>query len=188
MEKNIEIKAILRNREEVEARAQAMADGPCRILRQRDTFFQTPRGRLKIRVEGRDREQLIYYERPDDAGAKTSFYEIVETETPSDLEKIMSMALGIRGRVVKERTLYLTGPTRIHLDRVQGLGDFMELEVVMDDSMTRFEGVEIAEDLMHRLGIPESDRIEGAYMDLLEAADLVRRDGASLSSLEKGGS
>ena len=63
----------------------------------------------------------------------------------------------------------MIGQTRVHCDEVEGLGDFMELEVVLDDNQTTQEGQAIAEDLMTKLGIDKSKLISGAYMDLLEA-------------------
>ena len=74
----------------------------------------------------------------------------------------------MRGVVRKTRYLYLAGQTRIHLDDVEGLGQFMELEVVLRPDQTDAEGQAIAEDLMARLGIRKEDLLEGAYMDLLE--------------------
>ena len=63
----------------------------------------------------------------------------------------------------------MIGQTRVHCDEVEGLGDFMELEVVLNDNQTTQEGQDIAEDLMAKLGIDKSKLISGAYMDLLEA-------------------
>ena len=79
------------------------------------------------------------------------------------------MALGVRGVIRKTRYLYMVGQTRIHLDDVEGLGHFMELEVVMQEGQSDVEGQAIAEDLMHRLGFREDALIEGAYMDLIES-------------------
>ena len=81
----------------------------------------------------------------------------------------MSLALGMRGVVKKTRYLYMVGQTRIHIDEVEGLGYFMELEVVMREGQSDAEGQDIAEDLMRRLGVREDALIEGAYMDLLES-------------------
>ena len=78
------------------------------------------------------------------------------------------MALGVRGVVRKKRYLYLAGQTRIHLDDVEGLGQFMELEVVLRDGQSDADGQSIAEDLMAKLGVRTEDLLEGAYMDLLE--------------------
>lgn len=78
------------------------------------------------------------------------------------------MALGVRGVVRKTRYLYMVGQTRIHLDDVEGLGHFMELEVVMREGQSDAEGQAIAEDLMRRLGVRKDAWLEGAYMDLIE--------------------
>ena len=79
------------------------------------------------------------------------------------------MAYGIRGVVKKVRYLYMVDQTRIHQDEVEGLGHFMELEVVMREDQSDAEGQTIAEDLMRRLEIREDALIEEAYMDLLES-------------------
>ena len=166
---NIEIKARLRDRSRALVRAAAMADGPARILHQEDTFFHGRKGRLKLRIESGGPAQLIYYERSDGSGPKPSNYYITRIDDPDPLAFSLEHALGIRGRIIKERTLFLVGRTRIHLDRVTGLGDFMELEVVLEEGQSREDGAKEAESLMRELGIPEEDRVEGAYMDLLES-------------------
>ena len=74
--------------------------------------------------------------------------------------------------VKKIRYLYMVGQTRIHLDEVEGLGYFIELEVVMREGQSDTEGQAIAEDLMRRLGVREDSLIEGAYVDLLESGIL----------------
>ena len=72
-------------------------------------------------------------------------------------------------QVKKTRWLYLVGQTRVHCDQVEGLGDFVELEVVLEDNQTEEEGVQIAHDIMAKLGIDTSHLIPGAYVDLIEA-------------------
>ena len=72
-------------------------------------------------------------------------------------------------RVIKQRTLFIVGRTRIHLDKVQGLGDFLELEVVLSDEDTLEGGTREAEQIMRQLGIEASQLIETAYVDLLAA-------------------
>jgi adenylate cyclase class IV len=71
--------------------------------------------------------------------------------------------------VRKTRYLYLVGQTRVHLDDVDGLGQFMELEVVMRPGQPDSEGQAIASDLMAKLGVEQADLLEGAYMDLIES-------------------
>ena len=76
------------------------------------------------------------------------------------------MAYGTMGRVRKHRILFLVGRTRIHLDRVEGLGQFLELEVVLEDDEPSEVGMSEAQSLMEKLGIQPSQLIEGAYVDL----------------------
>ena len=111
--------------------------------------------------------ELIFYQRADQQGPKQSFYLIARTEQADALRHVLSHAYGQAGRVVKHRTLYLAGRTRIHLDRVAGLGDFLELEVVLDDSESAENGVRTAHEVMEQLGVTPAQLIEGAYVDFL---------------------
>lgn len=168
MPANIEIKARVRDFPDLQARAAAVSDAPLQVIPQEDTFFHVPRGRLKLRLLAPDHAQLVYYERPDQDGPKRSNYHIFETNDPENLKTALTLALGVRGVVRKRRYLYLAGQTRIHLDDVEGLGHFMELEIVLRDGQSDAEGQAVARDLMTRLGVREEDLLEGAYMDLLE--------------------
>ncbi|WP_231749848.1 class IV adenylate cyclase [Tautonia plasticadhaerens] len=89
------------------------------------------------------------------------------TSDPLALRAILSSVLGVLGVVRKRRWIYLVRQTRIHLDRVEVLGDYLELEVVLRPEQDEGEGVVIAQDLMGRLGIGEDDLVEVAYVDLL---------------------
>lgn len=169
MPSNIEIKARVRDFDDIRRRADALCDTPVELISQEDTFFNVPKGRLKLRVLSANQGQLIYYTRPDQEGPKRSDYHIARTSEPEDLKRVLELAYGIRGVVRKKRYLYLVGQTRIHLDDVEGLGQFMELEVVMPDGQSQAEAEAIARDLMGRLGVETSDLIDGAYMDLLES-------------------
>ena len=168
MPANIEIKARVRDFADLRLRAEVLSDTPVEVIPQEDTFFNAPHGRLKLRQLTPERGQLVYYERTDSAGPKRSDYFVVETNDPATLKSALTAALGVRGVICKTRYLYLVGQTRIHLDEVAELGQFMELEVVMQPGQTDPEGQAIADDLMVKLGIIPSDLLEGAYMDLLE--------------------
>ena len=168
MPSNIEIKAHARNFEEIRRRAEDLSDTPVKVIPQEDTFFNTPQGRLKLRLLGEEKGQLIYYTRPDQEGPKRSDYHISYTSDPANLKRVLELAYGIRGVVRKTRYLYLVGQTRVHLDDVEGLGQFMELEVVMEEGQSDAEGQAIAEGLMADLGVEKTDLLEGAYMDILE--------------------
>ncbi len=168
MPSNIEIKARARDFVGLRSRAEALADTPVEVITQEDTFFSVQRGRLKLRERHPAPAQLIYYERANQGGPKRSDYQIFETLDAESLKLTLSKALGVRGVVRKTRYLYLIGQTRLHLDDVQNLGQFMELEVVLRPNQPDADGQAIAEDLMSKLGIQPSDLLEGAYMDLLE--------------------
>jgi predicted adenylyl cyclase CyaB len=167
MARNVEIKARIESVEALTPRAAALADqGPTEIV-QDDTFFACPNGRLKLRAFSATSGQLIFYQRPDQAGPKESFFLISPTSSPDTLREALTLAYGQAGRVRKHRTLFLSGRTRIHLDRVENLGDFLELEVVMADGESAETGVAVAHDLLAKLGIAPSQLIERAYVDLL---------------------
>jgi predicted adenylyl cyclase CyaB len=167
MARNIEIKAHVVDLSAVTARAAAIADeGPVEI-RQDDTFFACERGRLKLRAFSSEKGELIFYRRSDQAGPKQSFYVRTPTASPDSLREALTLAYGEVGRVRKRRTLFMAGRTRIHLDEVEGLGDFLELEVVMREDEPLDAGVREAEDLMARLQVQPSQLIDRAYVDLL---------------------
>jgi len=166
---NIEIKARVDDFNALKARAESLSGKPLKIIQQEDTFFNIKTGRLKLRVLAPDLGELIFYERLDREGPKRSEYHLARTHDPENLKTALSLALGVRGVVVKTRYLYMAGQTRIHLDDVQGLGHFIELEVVLRDDQNDAEGQSIAEDLMEVLGIREDTLLKGAYMDMLES-------------------
>jgi predicted adenylyl cyclase CyaB len=167
MGRNVEIKARIESVEALLPRARAVADsGPTGIL-QDDTFFHCPNGRLKLRAFSEASGELIFYQRSAGTAPRECFYVISKTVSPNSLREALSLAYGQSGRVRKHRTLFLVGKTRIHLDRVEELGDFLELEVVLSESETTESGVKVAHELLASLGISPQQLIEGAYIDLL---------------------
>jgi len=168
--RNVEIKARIGSIEALLPRARALADGDVQRLVQDDTFFRVPHGRLKLREVGDGRAELIHYQRPDTPEAKLSNYVRSPVSVPTSMRDALERALGAIGRVRKQRLLLMAGATRIHLDQVQGLGEFIELEVVLRDDQSEADGVSIAERLMRELGLAAAPRIAGAYLDLIAAA------------------
>jgi adenylate cyclase class IV len=151
--------------------AQALSDGDHpQLIHQDDTFFDAPHGRLKLRVFGDGSGELIHYHRANGDGPKLSDYVLVPVAEPESLRLALTRACGLLGRVRKERILLLAGPTRIHLDKVEGLGDFLELEVTLHGDQTEADGTVIARDLMARLAIRPAQLVSGAYLDLLRGA------------------
>ena len=174
MGRNVEIKARIESVEALLPRVQAIADaGPTEIY-QDDTFFCCPNGRLKLRAFSDASGELIFYQRPNSAGPKESFYVISPTASPNTLREVLSRAYGQCGRVRKRRTLFLAGRTRIHLDEVEGLGQFLELEVVLAEGESTEAGTTVAHGLLAKLGVSPQQLIAGAYVDLLDRSGSAR--------------
>jgi predicted adenylyl cyclase CyaB len=165
---NIEIKAKAGDPAHLRCILEELCTAPAEAIPQEDIFFQTGNGRLKLRILRADYGELIYYERDNVTGPKRSSYLITPCADPASLTVLLSAALGTRGVVRKHRQLYRIGNTRVHLDHIDGLGCFVELEVVLNESQTSEEGQSIAEEIMKRLGICEADLVGEAYIDLME--------------------
>ncbi|HEX4647893.1 MAG TPA: class IV adenylate cyclase [Steroidobacteraceae bacterium] len=167
MLRNIEIKARLGSVEELLPTVGRIAQqGPWEIT-QDDTYFACATGRLKLRALSAHEGELIYYQRADQLPPKESRYLRSGTSAPETLRETLRLAYGEVGRVRKRRTLFLCGRTRIHLDRVEGLGHFLELEVVLADGEPAAEGVRVAHELMRQLGVSSAQLIAGGYLELL---------------------
>jgi predicted adenylyl cyclase CyaB len=168
MARNIEIKARTSNTSEQRATANSLSDSAAHSITQRDTFFAVDHGRLKLRVLADQPAQLIFYSRSDSSGPKLSEYCVSSCDDPAGLMTVLTQAYGVIARVNKHRTLYLVGRTRIHFDRVENLGDFIELEVVLAEGETLTAGEAEAQSLMQKLGITPEDLVDVAYADLIK--------------------
>lgn len=176
MARNTEIKARIDSVAAFLPRVAALATGGPTELEQDDTFFPCENGRLKLRAFSDESGELIFYRRPEQQGPKESFYVISPTSMPGTLRQVLLQAYGQVGRVEKHRTVFFVGRTRVHLDRVKGLGEFLELEVVLKDGESAEAGVAEASALMERLGVQSSQLIDAAYVDLLNAQSLRSSD------------
>lgn len=165
---NIEIKARVNNFDVLLTVVAGLAESPVQVLEQEDTFFNTSAGRLKLRISPDNYAELIYYNRTDQSGPKQSEYCLIKIDEPETFKKALGAAIGIRGVVRKTRHLYHVGQTRIHLDEVEALGHFIELEVVLRANQSPSEGEKIANQFMEKLQITEAQLIRGAYIDLME--------------------
>ena len=170
MARNVEIKARVSDVETLRRKVERMADRGPDIIPQLDTFFHCDNGRLKLRRFSDNAGELIFYQRPDGTEPSESRYSRSTTTDPDGLTEVLSKSLGARGVVNKTRTLYWSGQTRIHIDEVEGLGTFMELEVVLEAHQPTAEGARIAKEIVEALGIEEDALVDVAYIDLLEEA------------------
>ncbi|KAK6732663.1 hypothetical protein RB195_016808 [Necator americanus] len=172
MARNVEIKAKVRDRQEIIQLAKELTNEDPTLLKQHDIFYNSPQGRLKMRTveeNGVVRTELIWYERPDVAGPKLCNYSKfdVPADVLSSLKETLRCSMGMKGEVKKVRSLFIFERTRIHIDNVEGLGDFMELEVCLRDSESVSDGELVANEITQKLGVLDEDLLEGAYMDLL---------------------
>jgi predicted adenylyl cyclase CyaB len=170
MARNVEIKARIAGVAALAPLAARLADSEPALIDQDDTFFSCPNGRLKLRDQFAAGAELIFYQRADQSGPKESFYLRVPVPDPTALRELLQLAHGQTGRVRKRRLLFLVGRTRIHLDAIEGLGEFLELEVVLRDGEATEAGIVEAKDIMARLGVTPQQLIQGAYVDLLSEA------------------
>ncbi|KAI6217431.1 CYTH domain-containing protein [Aphelenchoides besseyi] len=171
MPRNVEIKAKIEDLDSMLASGRRLCSGAePQVIRQHDTFFVSKTGRLKLREFPGDEEkraELIYYDRPDESGPKLSDYIKTETADPQGLKSLLSVTNGMKGEVKKVRYLFLYGQTRIHIDNVEGLGSYMELEVCLKDDETLDYGVQLANEIREKLNVPEENLVTGAYFDAL---------------------
>jgi adenylate cyclase class IV len=180
---NLEFKARLRNPATI-YRVLAEHDIPlAATLRQTDTYFQVENGRLKLReIEG-EKSQLIFYVRPDAAEVKRSDYSIAPVKSAAALREVLGAACGIRAVVKKIRELYLLprqssrlagaqtdARNRLHLDTVDGLGKFLEIEVILQKGESPEQAGQEARAWLQDFDIAPEDLMKGSYADLLEPA------------------
>ena len=139
---------------------------------QRDTYFAVPRGRLKLRESSLSGAQLIPYLRPDGGGARRSDYRVIPVPDAAGMRRLLSELLGVHRVVRKRREVLLWRNVRIHLDRVEALGSFLELEAVFDGSAESERAQhEACAHVLRELGLSHEPGIPGSYESLLGAAD-----------------
>ena len=130
MMRNLEAKFRIGDAVVARARAEAIGFSLRATLVQRDTFFAVAHGKLKLREEV-DSAALIHYRRVHQDLLEVSDYEIVPVADPGPLHTMLAGALGVLAEIRKVRTLLMRRNVRLHLDRVEGLGCFGEIEAVM---------------------------------------------------------
>lgn len=108
---------------------------------------------------------LVQYARPDVSGPKLSQFDVLNVTEPEQLDRMLTASLGVLGQVKKERHLYLCEQTRVHLDKVEDLGAFIEFEVCLRPEQSVEDGTQIANKFMELFEIKEENLITGAYMD-----------------------
>jgi homotetrameric cytidine deaminase len=169
--RNVELKAVDEDPQRTLAACRELGAEDRGVLVQRDTYFRTAAGRLKLREEEPGGATLVQYDRPDDARARLSSYRLVPVEDAAALRQALDAALGTLVVVDKERHLLVWQGVRIHLDSVRGLGTFVELEgVAAPDSDLEPERANVAR-LQDALGISPDSILGDSYSDRLLGSD-----------------
>ena len=161
---NLEIKARCAHPEQVRGILRERQARFAGLDRQVDTYFRVLEGRLKLR-EGKIENALIYYQRPNEAGPKTS--NVLLYPASPGLKEILVTALGVLVAVEKRREISYLDNVKIHLDRVQKAGNFVEIEAAGDEQADRGALLAQCRELMEAFGIREQDLIAESYSDLL---------------------
>jgi adenylate cyclase class 2 len=175
--RNIELKAIDPDPSASLEVCRALGAEDRGVIAQRDTYFEVARGGLKLRDEQPGRPHLIQFERASEPQQRESRYRIIGVSDGAALCAALAAAIGIRGVVVKRRRLLLWQSVRIHLDEVEQLGRFIELEAVAPaDSDLAHEHQLIAE-LRDALGITDERLVAVGY-----ATQLLRASGDTTAS------
>ncbi|MGO9605893.1 MAG: class IV adenylate cyclase [Candidatus Binataceae bacterium] len=166
---NLEAKFRLYNLDEARARALTIGYTDRAQLHQRDTFFRVPNGKLKLREEPSG-AWLIHYGREERDSLQLSRYEIVSIADAAATRAMIAAALGVIAEVRKERTLLMCANVRLHLDRVEGLGLFGEIEAVIADGEDPERSRLAVDELLGVLGIARGDLIDVSYFELAAQA------------------
>jgi adenylate cyclase class IV len=175
--RNLEIKIQLTPERLAELAATVAAAGiPITVLTQVDTYFTVDQGRLKLREispeAGEPTAELIAYRRPDQVGPRWSTYQRLPLplDTATELKQMLADTAGQSVGVAKRRAVAIHGRSRIHLDEVDGLGAFLEIETVAgegDDAT----GIDLElRATLEWLGVDPGREVssEGSYADLMQ--------------------
>ena len=164
---NVEIKARSENPEEIH---ELLAQQQAEFLgtdRQIDTYFKTTKGRLKLR-EGNIENALIHYHRDDQAGPKRSDITMYKTASSAELKEVLRPALEVLAVVTKRRSIYFIENVKFHVDEVEELGNFVEIEAIdMDGSIGEDKLYEQCKYYLDLFKIDEADLIEVSYSDMV---------------------
>lgn len=169
MHLNVEIKARCSDPNRIRAILREQGAEEIGLDHQVDTYFQVNHGRLKLR-EGNIENSLIQYYRPDQAGPKKSEVSLYQSEPGSTLKEVLTHALGVKAVVDKQREIYFIDNVKLHIDTVEDLGYFLEIEAIDYDGTL---GIDYLQDqceyYMELFGITQDDLLEQSYSDMINA-------------------
>jgi predicted adenylyl cyclase CyaB len=169
---NLELKAHYEDDQQAVKRAQALNINREWTRTQVDTYYIVSDGKLKLRQVDGQQAELISYKRPEKANAKVSDYRLYHSKSGDVLHQVLSHVHEVDTQVVKQRTLYLWENVRIHIDRVESLGNFIEFEAVMSEQ----DDIKISQQridfLIEHFDIQPEHFIDTGYYELLKKDQL----------------
>jgi predicted adenylyl cyclase CyaB len=165
--RNIELKARLHDLPAARRVAERVATQRLGVEEQTDTYFHCTAGRLKLRQISGQPAQLVWYVRPSDPRPKASDYHLVHVPQPETMIVALRAAMGIVNVVRKRREIYLWHNVRIHLDDVEGLGQFLEFEAALSPEIDEAAGRAQLETLIAQFNIQPKDLLAGSYTDMM---------------------
>ena len=175
---NVEYKAELRDLPLARTILKALRATPIAVLRQTDTYYRIGQGRLKKRECEGEPVEYIYYDRANRAAAKLSLFNVYSERQAR--ERYGEQELPIWVVVRKSRELFILDNVRIHLDRVDGLGDFIEFEAIVSKTHNVAKCHRDLAGLRERLGPAMGEAIGVSYSDLIAAGDDVAAEQRQL--------
>jgi len=169
---NVELKARIDDPLEAQEICRALGAEDHGEIKQVDTYFTLGRHRLKLREMSDGQSQLIGYSRPDTPEARKSQYRMAPVKAAKTVKSLLSRQWGVKAIVRKTRHLFIwQDRVRIHIDAVQGLGDFLEFEAIVDEENGYDEPaarLDVAR-LQHDFALQPSDLIDSSYSNLILA-------------------
>ncbi len=171
---NLELKARCEDLGKLRERCESLGAEGQEPERQVDTYFNANHGRLKLRESLDAGAELIHYIRDDVAGARDSYYDLYPVEDPEGLKAMLTNALGVSMTVAKRRQTFVLGNVRIHLDKVQGLGGFVELHGSIDEPGELPLVADEVQGVQQALGIEPQSLVKESYATLVAKAEAER--------------
>ncbi len=164
---NIEIKARTANADKIRQYLLNRGADFKGIDHQTDTYFNVPNGRLKLR-QGNIETNLIWYQRNNQPGPKQSDFLLTPVAEANTLKQTLANALGVKVAVVKKREIYFIGNVKFHIDELEGLGTFVEIEASNKTEDLPVEKLqEQCEYYRKAFEIRDEDLLQYSYSDML---------------------
>lgn len=166
---NIEIKAVIEVPDKIRKILQQEQARFIGVDFQTDIYFNVSNGRLKLR-RGNIENALIYYNRSNEPGPKPSRIIVQELSSGNHLLDILTQSNGILAEVKKKREIYFINNVNIHLDNIEGLGNFVEIEA-FSHGKKQNESIlkEQCSYYVNLFGIGKEDMVSASYSDIILA-------------------